>query len=89
MNDVYTSIIQKKSIFWQDNMSILLFYSRYNGFLQKGPFTNYVDKILAFFDHLKVSFFQKDLLISLDSPKKRTNEFVFSTQMAFRAAKRR
>ena len=38
---------------------------------------------------LKVSFFQKDLLVSLDSPKKQTNEFVFSTQTAFRDAKRR
>ena len=38
---------------------------------------------------LKVSFFQKDLLVSLDSPKERTNEFVFSTQTAFRDAKRR
>ena len=47
---MYTPASSKK--FWQDNMSILLFYSSYNGFLQKGPFTNYVDKILAFFDHL-------------------------------------
>ena len=38
---------------------------------------------------LKVSFFQKDLLVSLDSPKKQTNEFVFCTQTAFRDAKRR
>ena len=38
---------------------------------------------------LKVSFFQKDFLVSLDSPKKRTNEFVFSTQTAFRDAKPR
>ena len=43
----------------------------------------------TFLFELKVSFFQKDFLVSLDSPKKRMNEFVFSTQTAFRDAKRR
>ena len=37
----------------------------------------------------KGQFFSKGLFGKMDSPKKRTNEFVFSTQTAFRDAKRR
>ena len=46
-------------------------------------------KLTFIADVIKVSFFQKDLLVSLDSPKKQTNEFVFSTQTTLCDAKPR
>ena len=66
------------------------FFMFFLTFLQKFFHFFLKKKIINIFQiFLKVSFFQKDFLVSLDSPKKRTNEFVFSTQTAFCDAKPR